>query len=365
MSMDTPDQADSGGDWRMRLSEMRTVAGLRAQVPSRDAAERLSDRALIAAAQNPDHSEAGRAAAWDAARARNVTVSPWRIRAPGFLAPGDLTRPRPFFGWGWRGRALAGFGAIALALAALALLALELWRLQTGAAPAAPELARCAQGADCAHGQAAAELAGLLAHASSGVLILVAGALASGLAWLMAVLLRQRPARVLVVSAAPSPLTRAPLARFIRKELGGFGHVLAHAPEGPIDSARAYRAAARRMADKFAMNLRSAAPSRVCLRIGGAPAWAALTLAMGADSADCVVIDLSEQAERALAQIETDPRRCVFVALWGRLEAAEAALAARGLEARVHHYAPDGEIQRRSAFRAAMLAAMAATHGAT
>jgi len=52
----------------------------------------------------------------------------------------------------------------------------------------------------------------------------------------------------------------------------------------------------------------------------------------------------------------------VFVALWGKLEEAEAALRERGISAVVHHYAPDGEIQRRPAFRAAMLAAMRATH---
>lgn len=86
------------------------------------------------------------------------------------------------------------------------------------------------------------------------------------------------------------------------------------------------------------------------------------------DSSDAIVVDLSDGGSWALAaciQAEGAASRCVFVALWGRLEEAEAALRAAGLSQRVFPYAPDGEMQRRPLFRAAMLEAMRATHAAS
>lgn len=338
--MKSPDQADSGGDWRVQLSEMRTLAALRAEAPAREAAERLTDRVLIAAAQNPDHSEAGRAAAADAARARNVTVTPWRVRVPSFLSAHDLAKgQRLFFGWGRRVRvwsgALAAIGG-AFFIFSFGWLLVEMLAFDAGAVTSGGGL-----------------------WIDPLLIGVVAALLTPTLIWLCASLFRGKPARVCVLAPPQSDLTRAPLRRFVRKELRAFGHVMLHAPDGPIRTASAYRTAASLMANKLAMNLRAARPNGVALRIGGSPAWAPLTRAMGAESADCVVVDLSGDAGEALAQI-ADPRRCVFVALWGKLEAAEAALAARGIAAAVHHYAPDGEIQRRPAFRAAMLAAMAA-----
>jgi hypothetical protein len=55
--------------------------------------------------------------------------------------------------------------------------------------------------------------------------------------------------------------------------------------------------------------------------------------------------------------------RAVIVADWSNLEAAEAALQDWIANAPCFAYAPDGEIQRRGLFRAAMLAAMRAAHG--
>jgi hypothetical protein len=52
----------------------------------------------------------------------------------------------------------------------------------------------------------------------------------------------------------------------------------------------------------------------------------------------------------------------VFVSLWGKTEEAQAALSRLGFANSCFHYAPDGEIQRRAEFRAAVLAAMRATH---
>jgi hypothetical protein len=96
-------------------------------------------------------------------------------------------------------------------------------------------------------------------------------------------------------------------------------------------------------------------------------AWWRMTAQLLMDSSDAIVMDLSQMSEGVgweldLIRESRAARRVVFIALWGKLEEAEAALAARGIDAVVHHYAPDGEIQRRLQFRAAMLAAMRATH---
>jgi len=388
--MGTPDQAADGGDWRMQLKDMRTAPALRAEYPPRDAAERLPDRALIAAAQNPDHSAAGRAAAAEAARARNVTVTPWRLNVPGFLAPGDLDKgQRLFFGWGRRVRVWSALACVLVLVVAIALggvavrqmaateqawVAQQIVCAERGACPSADNpivvVALDAEtGASNTHALSPEEYLVQLRSPSAdeGVLraivlgvFVIASVLPFALLWLAATLFRRRPARLAVFAPPPSALTRAPLARFIRRELRPFGHVLLHAPDGPIRSANGYRAAAILMANKLAMNLRAAHPSGVALRIGGAGGWAPLTRALGEGSADALIVDLSQDADAALAALGANPARCVFVALWGKLDEAEAALHARGINAIVHHYAPDGEIQRRGAFRAGLLKAMGA-----
>lgn len=339
--MNKPDQA-AGGDWRMQIKDMRTIAALRADDPSREAAERLTDRALLAAAQNPDHSDAGRTAAAAEARARNVSVTPWRLRVPGFLTAADLGKgERLFIRWPQRWRLIWRAAAALAAIVALLTQLLGFERINR-AADGVVEAWRSWSG-------------------GANPLWLLVGAL--GLVLLVAVLdalLRAKPARIAVFAPPPTALTRAPLARFIRRELRAFGHVLLHALDGPIRSAGAYRTAAARMGDKFAMNLRAMRPSGVALRIGGAGGWTPFTRALGEGSADALIVDLSQDADVALAALSADPARCVFVALWGKLEAAQAALNARGISAIAHHYAPDGEIQRRAAFRAALIKAMSA-----
>lgn len=332
--MNPADQADSGGDWRRRLRDMRTLNALRAEAPAPEAIQRLSDRALRAAAQNPDHSAAARAGAAEALAARSIAISPWRLAVPGFLTRADLAKGEGlFFGWGRRVRmwsgALGGLGA-ALALAGAAWLAAREESVGVGV----------------------------------GDLVFAAAALAPLALWFIAVAFRAKPARVAVLAPGPSPLTRAPLARFIRRELGPFGHVLKHAGAGPIRSAARYRAAADAMANKLAMNLRAARPGAAALDLGASPAWADLARALGAASADVVVVDLSQDAPAQIAHVEAWAPRAVFVALWGRADDAQAALAAHGLAHACFYYAPDGEMQRRGSFRAAMLAAMRATHGA-
>ncbi|MBX3510829.1 MAG: hypothetical protein KF700_06475 [Hyphomonadaceae bacterium] len=332
MAMNPADQADSGGDWRMHLRDMRTLGALRGQAPPADAIQRLSDRALRAAVHNPDHSEAARAGAAEALRARGIAVTPWRMRVAGLLRAGDLAQgERLFFGSGRRLRVWSGVAAV---FCGALLFALTGWALSSA-------------GVDTDRAMLAA-----------GVLILPA------LIWAAATALRRRSARVFFAAPALNAATRAPLKRFIRRDVRPFGHVLLHAPGGPIGSAAAYRAAAASMGNKLAMNLAAARPDGVAMRLGGTPAWAPFTYALGAESADVLIVDLSADAGEQIERVQAYAPRSVFVALWGRVEEAEAALRAAGLAQPCFYYAPDGEMQRRGAFRAAILDAMRATHGA-
>jgi hypothetical protein len=97
-------------------------------------------------------------------------------------------------------------------------------------------------------------------------------------------------------------------------------------------------------------------------------AWWRMVARLLMDSSDVIVVDLSQVTEGTAWELDAIQQedalaRCVFVAIWGKLEAAGASLRARGIDAPIHAYAPDGEMQRRAPFRAAMLGAMRATHG--
>lgn len=309
---------------------MRTLGPLRQSAPARDAVERLSDRALRAAIFNPDHSEAARAVAAEALRARRITLAPWRASVRGFLRQQDLADPRrSFFGWRWRQRsvamALTRFSALALVVAA-----------------------------------ASAGLGGPIADARFEM-AMAAGVVIGGAWWLIAVAFRQRPARLLYHGAGEE----GPLRAMIRDELRIFGNVVRMAaPDAPVVRAAGdYRALARRMRSRVRLNLATALSSREALPAAAAPPWRGLALQLIAGSSDAILVDLS-QGSAPLDDLrdEAQAGRCVFVALWGRIEAAEAALAAAGIDAPCFFYAPDGEMQRRQRFRDAVIAAMCATH---
>src|SRR5690606_278695 len=77
---------------------------------------------------------------------------------------------------------------------------------------------------------------------------------------------------------------------------------------------------------------------QVCARcgtvaVGANAAGRPLVLNLLLDSSDASVVDLSDGGSWALAAIQAEgvAQRCVFVALWGRLEEAETALRAAGL----------------------------------
>lgn len=370
MGMKSSDQADSGGDWRVQLQDMRTRSAFRASAPPPDEVERLSDRALRAAAANPDHSEEARAAAAEALRARRLSPEPWRVRVPGFITARDLEKgDRVFFGaWrAWvRGVALV---AIASLVVAGVLTWAEITREQTDKLEAAASMEPCLASGACTAENLAAELAGL-----DGVWpdfwILALGMLSvvAALAWLALTLLRAKPARLCVVRAQNSTISREPLKRAIASELHPYGHVVVLSADAEgivVKNAAHYRARAGELRNLIGLNLRKMGTARETVSLSASDAWRPLMLNLLLDSSDAILVDLSDSGSWALDAIiaEGAAPRCVFVALWGKLEEAQAALGAAGLPHRCFAYAPDGEMQQRPKFRAAMLAAMRATHG--
>ncbi|HRO03056.1 MAG TPA: hypothetical protein PLS69_05580, partial [Terricaulis sp.] len=231
--MDTPDQAAGGGDWRMQLREMRTLGALRAEAPPREAAERLSDRALVAAAQNPDHSKAGRAAAADAARARNVSLTPWRLRVPGFIRPADLMDgEKLFFGWGRMLRKGAGLVAMLALLGVFIAAGISVPASEEAQAVAAARglnAPRDIMWSDAASAPLREALAGEPAFERAYLaervgLVLAGGFGAALLIWLLATWLRRKPARVLLLRKFNVRALAEPLSRMIGRELRPFGH---------------------------------------------------------------------------------------------------------------------------------------------
>jgi len=388
MGMSGADQAGAGNDWRMLARDMRTQSALRAGDPAPDALRRLSDRALRAALHNPDHSEAARAAAETELRARNLQPDRWRLRVPGFIRAGDLEKGDAlFFG---RGRALRLWSGRLIFIALLVILGLA------ALAETQPQLLSPAR----------AEAAGVAIGAMVLPLILV---------WLAASILRRKPARVLLLRKFNRRDLAAPLERMIARELRPYGHTASLSDKfirrdyfgwvqmallslsnplaaawfviglpvrfvwrlfdrsamGPavVTSARDYRNLARRLRDRMGLNLQVAMVRKEAFLVRTSDAWWKMVVRLLMDSCDAIVVDLSQVTAGTAWELdviveEGAAGRCVFVALWGRLEDAEAALAARGIDAVVHHYAPDGELQRRRPFRAAMLQAMRITHGA-
>jgi len=385
--MNPANQAEAGGDWRMQLREMRTRSALRADAPSPDEVRRLTDRDLRAAAQNPDHSDAGRAAAEAELRARSVSTGRWQVAVPGFIRSQDLARgERLFFGWG---RGVRVWSGALIYIALLALLA----------------------AAGLAETGVIAPLEQTLSDDQFGFIGLAL--LAPFVIWFAATCLRRRPARVLLLRKFNVRDLAEPLERMIARELRPYGHVASLSDKfirreyfgwvqmallslsnpiaaawfviglpirfvwrlfdrsamGPavVLNARDYRNLARRLRDRIGLNAQVALVSKEALLIRTSDAWWRMVVRLLLDSTDAILVDLSQVTagtawELDLIAEEGAARRCVFVALWGKLDEAEAALKARGIEAPVFHYAPDGEIQRRPPFRAAMLAAMRATH---
>ncbi len=341
--MKEADQAAIRGDWRMHLRDMRTLRTLQDGAPAEDEIRRMPDRVLRAAVQNPDHSEAARAAAEAELRARSITAERWRLVVPGFLRARDLEKGERALRSQWvRGWSKGLFVLVNLPIAAV-----------VASQPFAREVA-----------------------AAAFALMLLYAAL-----YLLLIALRRRPVRVLLMRKFDQSHLSTPLNALMRDNLVDYGHVIEfsdrHLPatqlnqlnagHGAVLNARDYRNLALRLGNRTSLNVRAALSGKRALRVRCTQAWWRTTAHLLGDSSDVLLVDLSQVAtgvpwELDLVQELGAEQRCVFIALWGKLEEAEATLAARGINAVVHHYAPDGEMQRRLQFRAAMLIAARATH---
>lgn len=112
-----------------RLSDVRTISGLVGQTPKSEVVAKLTDSALAFAAQNPDHSEAGRGLA-RAELARRVGEAEAQRRmdefvnglpTPGFLKAEDVSQnDNVFFGLGRWLRIAAGLAASAATILSIA-----------------------------------------------------------------------------------------------------------------------------------------------------------------------------------------------------------------------------------------------------
>jgi hypothetical protein len=410
------DQAASRGDWRMHLRDMRTLSGLQNGAPPEDEIRRMPDRVLRAAVQNPDHSEAARAAAEAELRARSISAERWRLVVPGFIRPADLERrsDKLFFGWGRAVRVWSGRAVFALLAAMFVYALLEVRGEEQRYAEVATALAQCVASGACSQAEADAELAGLTDAAPPLWATFAAlGWLLALLVWFFASALRRHPARITLLRKFNVRHLSEPLERVLSHELRPYGHIATLSDKyirherfgwlqtallslgnplgalwfviglpirfvwrlfdrsvmGPavVLNARDYRNLAARLRDRIGLNVQAAMVSKEAFMVRTSDAWWRMTAQLLMDSSDAIVMDLSQMSEGVgweldLIRESRAARRVVFIALWGKLEEAEAALAARGIDAVVHHYAPDGEIQRRLQFRAAMLAAMRATH---
>jgi nucleoside 2-deoxyribosyltransferase len=403
MGMSARDQAETaggfGGNWRMLLKDMRTVDALRAEAPENDAIARLSDRVLRAATHNPDHSEAGRAAAREALRARGIDTAPWRMRVPGFITARDLERrgEHLFFGWGRAVRVWSGWALFAILAGVFAAAALSPDR--------APMTTETRFWIDVFGTRLDSDI--LFSVLGLSVLALIA-------IWLIASAFRRKPARVLLLRKFNERSLSAPLERMLAKELRPYGHVASLSDKhikrdafgwlsmaslsltnpiaalwfvigapvrfvyrlfdrsamGPafVLNARDYRNFARRLRDRIGLNIQVAMTSKEAFLVRTSDAWWKMVVQLLLDSSDAIVVDISQVTEGTAWELDVIAAqnaapRCVFVSVWGKADEARAELARRGLANQCFHYAPDGEMQNRAVFRAAMLSAMRATHG--
>ncbi len=339
------DQAASRGDWRMHLRDMRTLSGLQNGAPPEDEIRRMPDRVLRAAVQNPDHSEAARAAAEAELRARSITAERWRLVVPGFLRASDFEKGEAKL----RSKGARGWRRAVLSLA----ITMPIPFAFSWPEPFARELA-------------------------GGVFVFVVLFVTL---WLLLAAVRRHPVRVVLLRKLDQRHLSRPLDAAIRDDLIDYGHIIEfsdrHLPatqlnqisagHGAVFNARDYRNLALRLGNRTALNVRAALSGKCALKVRCTQAWWRTVAHLLGDSSDVLLVDLSQVDTGAPWELDVvqelgAERRAVFIALWGKLEEAEAALAARGINAVVHHYAPDGEMQRRPQFRAAMLAAARATH---
>ncbi len=398
-------------DWRKRLRNMRTLAGLKREDADTSALDGLDADELRAAADNPDHSEAGRALA-----ASRAPAGRWRLAVPGFINARDLARGQKlFFGWG---RVLRKWSGLAFYLLFLGLIvAAGIYQMKHDGlvAEVGARMDACVQSGECTAENRAAEMASLYepSVAYFAGLFVAPVLLFTLLIWFIASALRRRPARVLLLRKFNVRAYSEPLERAISNEFRPFGHIASLSDRfirrdtfgwvstavlslgnplalawfvigapirfvyrlfdrsgmGPavVLNARDFRNLARRLRDRIGLNLQVAFTSKEAFLVRTSDAWWRQVIRLFFDSSDVILVDLTKVTDGTAWELNTIrdenlSARCVFIALWGQVEEAQAALAARGLTNACHAYAPDGHMVDRHRFRAAMLGAMSATH---
>ncbi|MFT3729536.1 MAG: hypothetical protein QM759_17065 [Terricaulis sp.] len=173
--------------------------------------------------------------------------------------------------------------------------------------------------------------------------------------WLLACVFRSKAARVAALNLR-STRAQSDMRKMMRRELRPYGYVIAPCPKSGHDADVDKFAASLR--HRFALNVRTLFANHATLSPSAGPAVTDVL----ARSSDVVIVDLSNGAPSDWSLIQPQAARCVFVSAWGQHEQAEAVFAGLNQPGQCFFYAPDGEIQRRGQFRAAMLAAMRAAH---
>ena len=175
-------------------------------------------------------------------------------------------------------------------------------------------------------------------------------AIACGALWFLASVFRMHPARLCYVRADAREG-----ARHFTRELRPYGHVIVYRAQGRAGDAQRVASSLR---NRVALNLRALFSDHQTMTLSAEPSLTRLL----AGASDALIVDLSNRAPEDWALMRPYASRCVFVSAWPLHEQADATLASLGLPGQCFFYAPDGEIQRRGQFRAALLAAMRAAH---
>jgi hypothetical protein len=366
---------EAGEDWRRTLMFMRTRRVLRDTGSAAAAAAlipKLGPKNLQAAAHNPDHSPLGRKAVESALRQKGGALRPWRVAVPGFLSAADLEDAEKLFS-ARASMARAGAGLAALVCAAAlvpALFAGPFWFALTAAAVI---VAGLAWGVLTAMRAKPARLMLLRRFEARGETNALTRAVAKELAPLGHVVgFTERPARELwrgpdwATLRFPNPLSAivqalaAPVAlarRVIRRDLAGLG---------AVQGAGGYRRMALRLGDRAQLNILSAAAGKEIMLVRANAAWRDKTIDLIWNSADAIIVDLSQLGEGAAWEFALiDPAmaaRCVFVAVVDKADVARETLAGMGLAHQCHAFDSKGAMRDREAFRAALIEAMRATH---
>lgn len=308
MGMARADQAGNainspGGDWKSRVKAMR--------------------------AAKPDAAGAGEP-----------------LRVPGFISAVDLDRGNIlFFGAGFLARQWLGVIAILalLVFAGLVLNSVHVHSIGAGVC-GDPQITRWNVRVD--------------PNALCALLI----AFLAFVGWLGFVLFRRKVARVAVLRTSRVRSVSGITRKMMLSEMRAYGHLIGLTERNgqAVRNGHGLAALAHRLRHRTALNLRVPFARAEILSIAPSEAWRSLTMKLLLDSADAIVIDLSDPDGSAwkLDAARACAKRCVFIVLWGRGEAAEAALQQAGFTNPLHPYAPDGRMVDRAKLRAAMLGAM-------